>query len=134
MPSQSEQDRNVLSTLHPACKSRFMGFYEAIIRTPDLSFVRPYEAHRTPEKQEQVRVAGSSKVGAWRSVHQYGFACDFVPCPGGKWTWDWDGWDRLHTLAEDFGLYAPISWDRPHIVSRGWKADLRVWLLDNAFT
>lgn len=125
---------NVLDTLHPACRSRFVGFAEAITRVPTLSYVRPFEGYRTPEKQEEARLRGNSKVGAWRSVHQYGFACDFVPCPGGKWSWEFAHWDDLHELASEFGLYAPIPWDKPHIVVIDWKRDLRQWLLTANFT
>lgn len=129
-----EHHDNVLSNLHPACKARFVGFADAIRRDRVLSTVRAYEGHRTPEKQEEARLRGNSKVGAWHSVHQYGFAADFVPCPGGKWTWDFDHWDRLHELATEFGLHAPIPWDKPHIVVIDWKRDLRNWLRDARFT
>lgn len=131
---EMDHAEQILKSLHPACRDRFVGFQEAIKRTAGISHVRAFEGHRSPEKQDAVRLAGNSKVGGWHSVHQYGFACDFVPCPGGKWTWEFDQWDRLHELAAEFGLFAPIPWDRPHIVVMDWKRDLRNWLRDARFT
>lgn len=123
-----------LATLHPIARGSFALFFDAIQRQPHLSDVRPFETYRSPEAQELVRSAGASKVGAWRSVHQYGFACDLVPRPGGKWTWEFAHWDELHRLGERFGIVAPIEWDRPHHVKEHWNHDLREWLQQQRFT
>lgn len=125
---------DALRTLHPIARGAFAQFFDAITGRNDLSHVRPFEAHRNPEAQELVRAAGASKVGAWRSVHQYGCAVDLVPRPGGKWTWQWDGWSELHRLGERFGIVAPIEWDKPHHVLRHWNYDLRKWLSEQKFT
>lgn len=117
---------------HPACRDRFIGFYASL--ETDYDFIRPFEVARTPEKQEDHWLAGNSKVRAWRSVHQYGWAVDFVPFLSGHFTWKWDGWKGLHTRAENFGLHAPISWDKPHIVVIGWKEQFIRWLGFNQFT
>lgn len=119
---------------HPVARDKFRAFFTEVSRTPGLSFVRPFCILRTPAAQAEALKAGNSKVGPWRSVHQYGCAIDFVPFMGGKWEWDWDGWDRLHRLGERFGVHAPISWDKPHFVPIGWRTDLRAWLLTSSFT
>lgn len=128
------QSHTVLNRLHPIARQKFRDFFAGLLEEPHLSIVRPFEGTRSPEKQDEHLAAGNSKVGAWRSVHQYGCAVDWVPCPAGQWTWDWDRWDDLHRLAERFGLHAPIEWDKPHIVVVGWRTDLRAWLLTNSFT
>lgn len=126
----------VLNGLHPVARQNFREFFAAVLDDPHLSIVRPFEGTRTPEKQDEHLAAGNSKVGAWRSVHQYGCAVDWVPCPAGQWTWDWPAnrWAELHRMAERFGLHAPIEWDKPHIVLIGWRQDLREWLSRNSFT
>lgn len=120
--------------VHPAVRGHFLDFYREIAKHPRLSHVRPFEIARSPEKQELELAAGNSKVGAWRSVHQYGCAVDFVPCPGGKWTWDFEHWEELHKLANEHGLDAPIPWDKPHIVAIGWRQELTAWLKRHGFT
>lgn len=126
--------RKINVECHPCVRRAFVEFYSSISTTPGLSIVRPFEILRTPQRQNEVLAAGASKVGGWRSVHQYGCAIDFVPFMGGKFTWDWDGWSALHAHGRRFGIVAPIEWDKPHMVPLEWRRDLRLWLQQSSFT
>jgi hypothetical protein len=46
---------------------------------------------------------------------------------------DWDpknpAWTLLHKTAKEFGLSAPIPWDKPHIVFQKNGETFRNWLV-----
>ena len=126
-----------LYDLHPLTHTAFLAFDEAILADPITWHFRPFETYRTPARQEHLKASGSSKVGAWRSVHQYGFAADYAEFDGTKFTWpdpSSTAWVRLHHTAEKFGLHAPISWDPGHIVATGWRDILKNFLKGSTFT
>jgi len=84
----------------------------------------PFEGLRSPDRQNHLFTEGTTKARAWQSAHQFGFAVDFVARDPYSLEWSWkddEDWDLLHTMARDFGLHAPIKWDKPHIESPLFK-------------
>lgn len=55
------------------------------------------------------------------SWHGYGLAADVV-FVGSDGAWDWSvpdpDWDDLARVMEDFGIWRPIAWDKPHFQPR----------------
>ena len=116
-----------LYDLHPSAQKAFLEFDEAVLADPLTRNFRPFETHRTPTRQDHLKAAGTSKVGAWNSVHQYGFAADYAEFDGTKFTWpdaSSTAWVRLHRIAKKFDLHAPIKWDPGHIVALNWRTTL----------
>lgn len=95
-----------------------------------------YEGYRTPDVQEAYKKARTSKVGAWRSVHQYGCAIDFAIRTESGLTWpdDNERWVPLYRLAETCHFAQPISWDKGHLVLYNWRGQLIHWLKTESFT
>lgn len=124
-----------LESLHPIARPYFEALSDDL-GAAGLPF-RPYEGHRSPQQQLEALASKASKVGPWRSVHQYGFACDFVPYIGDTWVW-WAAedprWDELARRGAGLGIIAPIKWDRPHLVIAGWRGKLGKWLGHTNFT
>ncbi|WP_214000514.1 M15 family metallopeptidase [Arsukibacterium sp.] len=91
-----------------------------------------FEGFRSPQRQRELYSQGRSKPGprvtnadAWRSLHQYGVAADFVLYIDGRWSWDDSGerkkwWQQLHQLAAKHGLQ-PLSWELPHLQMQDLK-------------
>lgn len=86
-----------------------------------------FETFRSVERQNYLFMKGSSKAREWQSAHNYGLAVDYVAIRGrshsGNPIWSWDineDWNFLAECAEEVGLSAPISWDKPHIQSHIW--------------
>lgn len=106
------------------------GLYPALVqfiediqkRVPEL---KPFETHRTACRQLELSQAEHSptKVGPWRSAHQYGMACDFATLSEGKWLWNNETHvQALHIMLENHPLlHAPIHWDRLHVEVKNWK-------------
>lgn len=127
----------VILNLHPLAVVPFSALAASLRADNAVSCLRPFEGTRSPEAQNEAFNRGNSQVGAWRSVHQYGFAVDFVPWDGSKFHW-WNAsdprWDALDGHAAKFGLKRPISWDSPHIVMPNWKQELIAFLKIQTFT
>lgn len=86
-----------------------------------------FETLRSAERQNYLFMKGSTKAREWQSAHNYGLAVDFVAVKGisqsGSPLWSWDineDWQFLAKCADEVGLSAPISWDKPHIQSHIW--------------
>src|SRR5688572_16827940 len=87
--------------------------------------LREYETVRTPFRQAELFARGrtigvigktKTKAHAWDSLHQYGFATDFVFLINGQWTWEEPEkgmWDEFHARARKRGL-EPLSFEKPH--------------------
>lgn len=121
--------------LHPTAITPFRSL-EQDLKAQALPF-RAYQGARSPQDQESAKHRGVSKVGAWHSVHQYGFAADFAVYRNGALVWpsaDDAIWMELRKRAIRFGLTAPISWDPGHIVLDHWRDTLTLWLYHTEFT
>lgn len=92
----------------------------------------PFEGFRSAERQDHLlKVSKTTKVGPWRSAHQYGLAVDFAvrihevtDAGNSKLTWAWPDyapWDELKRRAVICGLDIPIKWDRGHVEHPQWK-------------
>ena len=93
-----------------------------------------FESFRSAERQDYLFAKGVSEARAGQSPHNYGLAIDLVPNltqheatglgkPAG---WYWPpitdpAWQILQNAATTRGLEV-ISWDKPHVQLRGWKA------------
>lgn len=93
-----------------------------------------FETFRHPDRQTSLKAEGVSKSMAWRSAHNYGLACDFVPylsqaegkalgvTPGWYWPKITDPcWKILKQEALNAGAIGPIDWDGPHVESLIWR-------------
>lgn len=101
--------------------------------------LEPFEGLRSPDRQAYLLTEGTTKVGPWKSAHQYGLAVDFVPrrireyrdgVTKREWHWpptEHNDWQVLAELAAHHGLIAPYTWDRPHIEHPFWKQIKNVW-------
>ena len=101
--------------------------------------IEPFEGLRSPDRQAHLLSKGTTKVGPWKSAHQYGLAVDFVPrrivsFSGGaavrEWHWppaEHDDWQILAELAAAHGLRTPIVWDKPHVEHPYWQQIRNVW-------
>jgi hypothetical protein len=110
-----------LSWLHPKARKQF-----DLLAMDVMPGFRIFEGFRDPGRQQALMMdpRGVTKAGAWRSAHQYGLACDFVPWIGGRWAWplaEASIWDELKAAAELHGLEAPLKWDRAHIQHPLWN-------------
>lgn len=123
-----------INSLHPIFIGKAQTLYQALIeayqagRTKTL--FEPFEGVRSPDRQNQVFAAGTSKARAWQSAHQYGLALDFAArkiTGDARYIWSWDAahdWTFLKTEAERHGLSVPIIWDKGHVehpIWRNWK-------------
>jgi len=120
--------------LHPDVKARFLSLHRAAA-FPQFNLM-PFETLRSPARQRELlnRQPPVTKVPAWESAHQYGLAVDYVHYDGNTWSWNAvsaEQWQRFHTLLDEHGLAAPISWDPGHVQPKeGWKQLLAEFLLD----
>lgn len=101
--------------------------------------LEPFEGLRSPDRQLHLLSKGTTKVGPWKSAHQYGLAVDYVPRRlvfgselSGVRDWHWppvehDDWEVLAELASAHGLITPIKWDKPHVEHPYWKQIRNVW-------
>ena len=90
-----------------------------------------YEGWRDPRRQAELyargRVDGIGSPGkhvtraqAWKSLHQYGLAADFVFFVAGKWTWQEPtrgAWATYQQIATALGLEV-LSFEKPHVQLR----------------
>lgn len=115
------QRRNDYESLHPIAYGAFMRLAELLQDDYDKgrtrTLFRVFETYRSPERQEALRLEGSSNARAWQSAHQYGLAADFVPVDDVTgWNWDEDNdWAWLKSRALSLGLDVPIVWDKVHV-------------------
>ena len=114
-------DRDI-NHLHPSMSVRVRNLLKRVM-AEGLPF-RVFETYRSPNRQAQLAVEGTTtKAGAFQSAHQYGLASDWAVFDGHSWTWphaDDPIWDRLHALAYECGLTAPMTWDPGHISWPDW--------------
>ena len=102
--------------------------------------LEPFEGLRSPDRQLHLLSKGTTKVGPWKSAHQYGLAVDYVPrrivrfndsgAALREWYWppvEHNDWQVLAELAASHGLRTPISWDRPHVEHPFWTQIRNVW-------
>lgn len=116
-------DRN-LDHLHPAMAYRVRRLVERLKH--EGTHLEVFETYRDGDRQAQLAAEhGPTKAGAFQSAHQFGLAADFalVNARGG---WEWPSvedpiWDRLHALAYEVGLTAPLTWDPGHISWPDWR-------------
>lgn len=126
------QDRqSSLALLSPSCRGAFEGL--AILLESEWHngkaphWFLPFETYRSPERQEALYIQQVTRARAWQSAHQVGMAVDFViwDTEAAKWSWDSQAdWAYLKAKARQFGLDAPIQWDRVHVEAPHWQ-DLR---------
>ena len=116
-------DRNI-DHLHPSMAARVRNLQKRIDRE-GLPF-RVFETYRTPDRQAQLHAEGTTtKAGPFQSAHQLGLCADFAVI-NAHGVWEWPSmedpiWDRLHALAYEASLTAPISWDPGHISWPSWR-------------
>lgn len=133
----------LIGDIHPEARPAFHGliiklFDGRVWESNGANYIlRPFEGFRTPARQHKLlTVDKTTKVGPWKSAHQYGLAVDFagvrmeenrlIP---GTWTWNLpdEVWGDLQIQASKFSLRVPISWDKGH-VEHPMFADLkRAW-------
>lgn len=126
---------NLTNCLHPAAQEIFTRFDQHLQNSPACDFER-FEGWRSPLRQQQLRSLQPpvTKSNPWYSVHQYGFACDYVMKLDGKWTWheaDNSDFAQLHEAAAKFDLIAPIPWDPGHLIVRDWWLPLHRWIIEH---
>lgn len=114
-----------LAGCHPAAYDKFVLLAELLSSNAaqrGRPLFLPFEAYRSPERQEQLYREGTTKAHAWQSAHQWGMAVDFVPYINGAWTWDApdDWWTYLLDCSRHCGLDVPIVWDKVHVESPLW--------------
>jgi hypothetical protein len=115
-------DRDI-DHLHPSMAARVRHLQKRIDRE-GLPF-RVFETYRTPDRQAQLHTEGNTKAGPFHSAHQFGLSADFAVF-NARGDWNWPSmedpiWDRLHALAYEVNLTAPISWDPGHISWPAWR-------------
>lgn len=107
--------------LHPKARQNFMALAAVLEdqhRTGQIkTLFKPFEGYRSPERQNYLfHVEKTTKARAFQSAHNYGLAVDFVAWEDGRWSWaEHHDWAALAFCARQRGLWAPISWDRPHV-------------------
>lgn len=114
------------SMMHPECQTAFRNL-EAKLKEDfekGLTFTdfRIFESYRSPDRQDELLLKKTSKVGAWKSAHNWGFAADFVAFTNGKWSWDNNhDYKHLAMRAAEYGLLQPYEdWDPYHIEHPLW--------------
>lgn len=114
------------SMMHPECQTAFRNLalklqddYKQGVTYTDF---RIFETYRSPERQEECLANKTSKVGPWKSAHNWGFAADFVAFNDNKWSWDNNhDYKHLGMRAAEYGLLQPFEdWDPYHIESPLW--------------
>ena len=110
-----------MALIHPMV----YGAFDRLRRDLDSMFVlgrteyrfEVFETYRSPQRQQELFVMGSTKAVPFKSAHQFGLAVDFVPKVDGKWSWEVpsQSWADLRAAALRVGMDAPISWDRAHV-------------------
>ena len=119
------------SELHPKAREIFatlaFRLEEAYKAGNTPTLFKPFEGFRSPERQDFLFVAKSTKARGWQSAHNYGLAVDFVPLsdPKNLSSWSWDGphdWDTLKYWANQLGLISTIAWDKPHVEHPIWAS------------
>lgn len=131
-----------IADLHAEVRGQFRALAEDLIvayQTDRTEFrIEPFEGLRSPDRQANLLSEGTTKVGPWKSAHQYGLAVDFVPKrlrgigDNQRWEWYWPpvehyDWQIISELAAKHGLVTPISWDKPHVEHPYWKQIRNVW-------
>lgn len=117
--------------MHPKIQRVFQRLTEKLIVGYETGLTHTkfelFETFRSASRQNYLFMKGSSKAREWQSAHNYGLAADFVAVTGysssGNPLWSWDinhDWHFLAKCAEEVGLSAPISWDKPHVQSHIW--------------
>jgi hypothetical protein len=110
------------SLLHPRFRA-LLRLLESDLAEEQIP-LRLYEGARTPFRQAELYGRGRSddnkkvtKAPAWRSMHQYGLAADYVFYVDGRWSWNEparDQWNRYQELARALGLVS-LDFEKPHI-------------------
>jgi peptidoglycan hydrolase-like protein with peptidoglycan-binding domain len=112
---------NEMWRLHPTLQAK-LNQLNTLIANEGLPF-QMFEGMRSPQRQEQCKQNGASKLGAWAGRHNYGLAADYVMRVNGSWSWNTKGdagkkWQRLGQLGQSVGLTWGGSWksfcDLPH--------------------
>lgn len=120
---------------HPICVKAFRSLESdlkgASVRG-DIPFeFRAFETYRTPQRQQLVLDAGTSRARMFQSAHQLGMAVDFVPWTDAKkWHWDVEmhWWSVLKGKAIAHGLDVPLSWDKAHVEHPLWnRVRIAMW-------
>ena len=122
-----------LKWLDPRVRPTFVQLADTLVsdhrRELTKTLFKPFEAYRTPQRQQKLfdMRSGVTGAAAFQSAHNFGLAVDFVPRIEHDSRWSWDGshdWDHLAKRARELGLVRPYSWDLAHIESPLWN-DLR---------
>ncbi|WBY54298.1 putative endolysin [Microvirus sp.] len=134
-----ERRKFLITDLHPEVRGVFSALAEDLVMAYQADktefLLEPFEGLRSPDRQAHLLSKGTTKVGPWKSAHQYGLAVDFVPRrlnANGISEWHWpptkhNDWEVLSELAAQHGLRTPISWDRPHVEHPYWRQVRNVW-------
>lgn len=121
---------NLITSLHPKVVGAFTRLNEKLIAGYQSGLSHSqfqfFEGYRSGERQDYLFTKGSTKARKFQSAHNFGLAGDFVAVKyhGDKLTWSWDineDWQYLAKCADEVGLSAPISWDKPHVQSHIWE-------------
>lgn len=122
--------RNDIDELHQAFRAELMPLIERVAALNkarswrSVQRIEIFECLRLPSRQAFLLQQGRTKVGPWRSAHNYGLAADFVGKLNRNWTWKVDhrDWRVLHELAAELrlSLHFPIAWDPYHCESMYW--------------
>lgn len=123
--------------LHAEMRERLRALNELL--AVDLPTLHLYESYRSPGRQAILYARGrttghgtpgktATRAPAWRSLHQYGLAADYVFRASENWSWqepERGAWQRYHELARRCGLEA-LSFEKPHVQMPESLARLKV--------
>ena len=130
-----------LATLAPAFCDRVLAWLKACRDAGLQPYV--YEGLRTSARQNELYAIGRTvqrtkpkvtNAKAGQSMHQYGFAIDFVPLKQAKADgmmepdWSDKAYAPYHKLAGKFGL-RKLSWETPHLEDAtiaDWRAAAKI--------
>ena len=133
-----------ITDLHPEVRGVFSALTEDLVLAYQANktefLIEPFEGLRSPDRQAHLLTEGTTKVGPWKSAHNYGLAVDYVPRrivsfnrsghAVREWHWppvEHDDWQVLAELAAQHGLLTPIRWDKPHVEHPYWQQIRNVW-------
>ncbi len=116
------------SLLHPLMREKVEHVLQQC-KSAGLPF-KVFEGYRSPQRQKYLfetrrkdpktgKRYRVTKAKAWRSLHQYGVAADFVLYIDDRWSWSVKGslgpmWKELTKIGEKNGLVS-LSFEKPHL-------------------
>jgi hypothetical protein len=87
-----------------------------------------FELHRTPERQQQLLMQGTTKAGPWQSPHQYGQAIDLIHKTK-LWSLTDAEWELIGTIGKEIARKKKVKitwggdwgWDMAHWEMTNWR-------------